>query len=112
MAVFKPGIGARFAANVTIDTGGLTVTAGGISVVSGAISATGALNASHSLQSDYNGSYSLITQNTNATGPSGFYNVFPNAAPNDTTHLFTHSADSSATRCDVRSNGGIANFSA
>jgi hypothetical protein len=29
-AVFKPGMGARFAAAVTIDTGGLVVTAGGI----------------------------------------------------------------------------------
>jgi hypothetical protein len=38
--------------------------------------------------------------------------VFDAAAPNDTTRFFLNCADNAALRATIRSNGGLANFSA
>jgi hypothetical protein len=53
----------------------------------------------------------LRAQNTNAS-PSGFAIAYDNAAPNGTGNLFLSCGDTSATRMTVRSNGGIANYTA
>jgi len=54
----------------------------------------------------------LRLQNTSATTPAGIDVNYSGAAPNDTTNVFFQGRDTSAVRFNVRSNGGIANFSA
>ena len=43
--------------------------------------------------------------------PYGDIIQYPNASPNGTSSQFLYCADSSAKRMEIRSNGGIANFS-
>jgi hypothetical protein len=51
--------------------------------------------------------------NTAASGAVyGQYITFPNSSPNNTTSQFLYCSDSAALRCQIRSNGGLANFSA
>ena len=51
-------------------------------------------------------------ENTVSSTPYGLYLQYPNAAPNGTASEFIYCADSAAARMTVRSNGGIANYSA
>jgi len=53
----------------------------------------------------------VFTQSA-SSNPYGIAISFTGAAPNDTTRYFLQAADNSATRCVIRSNGGIANFTA
>jgi hypothetical protein len=55
---------------------------------------------------------SFVTLNQAASNPYGQFIGFTAAAPNDTTRYFLLCADNAATRAIIRSNGGIANFSA
>jgi hypothetical protein len=59
-------------------------------------------------------STSFITRlrNTSATTPAGLFVSYTAAAPNDTGNEFIRCDDNAATRMTVRSNGGIANYSA
>lgn len=50
--------------------------------------------------------------NSHAANPLGIEVQFSGSAPNDTTHLFYRAYDNAADRFAVRSNGGVANFSA
>ena len=54
----------------------------------------------------------LRLQNSSATTPAGIDVNYSAAAPNDTTNVFFQGRDTSAVRFNVRSNGGIANYSA
>jgi hypothetical protein len=54
----------------------------------------------------------LRIQNSSATTPAGIDVNYSAAAPNDTTNVFFQGRDTSAVRFNVRSNGGIANYSA
>jgi hypothetical protein len=67
-----------------------------------------AVRATHALS----GSYTFVAEGSHATNPNGLNVVYSVAAPNGTGNLFISCDDSSATRFTVRSNGGIANFSA
>lgn len=51
-------------------------------------------------------------RHTDATNPQGLQVNYSAGAPNDTGHLFYHGVDSVGTKFQVRSDGGIANFSA
>lgn len=51
-------------------------------------------------------------RHTHASTPVGIYINYSAAAPNDAGHEFILCVDSSATRATIRSNGGLANFSA
>jgi hypothetical protein len=65
----------------------------------------------HVLQSASTTLFAAGTVNTSAT-PRGHYIQFSSAAPNGTGNEFIFAGDTSSTRFAVRSNGGIANFSA
>jgi len=55
--------------------------------------------------------YGLAVVNGTSGNPYGLQISYPNKAPNVVNELFINCVDSSATRMQVRSNGGIANFS-
>lgn len=55
---------------------------------------------------------SFCIVNSHASNPNGLLNKYTGAAPNDATHEFVYCSDSSALRASLRSNGGLANFSA
>jgi hypothetical protein len=76
-------------------------------------STTGAYagGSSHEFRTGIDGNYSVTVTNT-ASSPFGFYVGYTAAAPNNTTNRFIDCEDSSALRFQVRSNGGIANYSA
>jgi hypothetical protein len=50
--------------------------------------------------------------NSNASAPNGAYIDFSAASPNNATQYFLYCEDSTAQRATIRSNGGIANYSA
>jgi hypothetical protein len=54
----------------------------------------------------------LRLNNASSTNPYGVNVVFDAAAPNDTTRFFLNCADNAALRATIRSNGGLANYSA
>jgi len=85
------------------------ITAGGLFKAS----TTGAYagGSSHEFRTGIDGNYALTVTNT-ASSPFGFYVGYTAAAPNNTTNRFIDCEDSSALRFQVRSNGGIANYSA
>ena len=57
--------------------------------------------------------YVLYCTNTKATGNIFGYQIyFPGQSPNNTTSTFFHAEDSTALRAEIRSNGGLANYSA
>lgn len=56
--------------------------------------------------------YIQRVNNSHASDPYGFRMTFSAAAPNNTSNIFAEYVDSSATRAQIRSNGGLANFSA
>jgi hypothetical protein len=66
----------------------------------------------HILQSSGASKLTLSVTNANATTPYGQKINFSAAAPNDATYYFLTCADTSATRATIRSNGGLANYSA
>ncbi len=65
----------------------------------------------HDFSSNASNDLILRLRNTTSTNPYGLRILFDNAAPNDTTRYFIQCNDSSNTRFEVKSNGGIANFS-
>jgi hypothetical protein len=67
---------------------------------------------SHILSKNASSGYVAGIDNSGSTTPFGMYINFSAAAPNDTSRLFFSCADTSAARAQIRSNGGIANFSA
>ena len=59
------------------------------------------------------GAYLSTLANTLTSGaPSGLQIYYPSLSPNGTTSQFISCADSTTTRFDVRSNGGISNYQA
>jgi hypothetical protein len=58
------------------------------------------------------GSQVLVLRNTNASAPYGLVNEYTGAAPNGVSSQFIYCNDTGGLRMEVRSNGGIANYSA
>jgi hypothetical protein len=67
---------------------------------------------SHTMRTAATGVYCLAAEHTHASNPLGQSILYTAAAPNDTTHLFLDCGDTGAQRAAIRSNGGLANFSA
>lgn len=77
------------------------------------VSNVGAYNNStqeHEIQSSLANRVGQVT-NTNAN-PTGLLFYYPNVSPNGTGNRFWYCEDSTAIRAELRSNGGLANFSA
>jgi hypothetical protein len=118
--------GAAAAFNLVGDGVDLQLTATGAKIISfnangserARISSAGNLlvgttsGTSHILSKNASSGYVAGVDNSASTTPFGMYVNFSAAAPNDTSRLFLSCADTSATRATIRSNGGIANFSA
>lgn len=66
----------------------------------------------HAMKTGISGNYVLRLDHSHATAPQGQQVFYSGGAPNDTSHLFIDCIDTGADRMQVRSNGGIANFSA
>jgi len=69
-------------------------------------------NAYHELVGDANNELVARITNTNSSSPYGVNIVFQNVSPNNATNYLLNCADSTATRATIRSNGGLANYSA
>jgi hypothetical protein len=54
--------------------------------------------------------YGLAIDNAHASTPYGIFVDYSAASPNGTANFFMYGLDSAATRVELRSNGGIANF--
>jgi hypothetical protein len=61
---------------------------------------------------DQPGNYVSVFTNSSSTGPVGIEVLYSAASPNNTSSQFFNCRDSSITRAEIRSNGGLANFSA
>jgi hypothetical protein len=68
---------------------------------------TNAVN--HAIVNDSNDNWTLALNNT-AASPFGLVIEYTTATPNSTGNTFLECVDSTATRCSLRSNGGIANY--
>jgi len=66
----------------------------------------------HRFDKNLNGDWCLNARNSGNSTPYGFYVQYPNASPNGSSNEFIYCADSTALRASIRSNGGIANYSA
>jgi hypothetical protein len=75
------------------------------------VGTTSSANA-HILETGGSGIYSTQFISSTASSPYGSNIYFSGAAPNGTSNQFLYCNDSSALRMEVRSNGGIANYSA
>lgn len=64
----------------------------------------------HELRTSSAGNFYVV--NTNASNANGVYVQYSAYSPNGTSNTFLYCEDSTALRMSVRSNGGIANFSA
>jgi hypothetical protein len=96
---------------ITNNTERARITAGGYFKASNDgtyISSTGAYHEMRQNADDYTAYFS----NTNASGPYGLYQRFTAASPNGTLNWFLICEDSTAIRAQIRSNGGLANYSA
>ena len=56
--------------------------------------------------------YVVDVKNTSASNPYGIYVNYSAATPNNALSMFLNGVDSTATRFELRSNGGLANYSA
>lgn len=97
-----------FASDYTIThTADLLTFNGAVSMGSASVTAGKVLTVASPLAD-----YACLFQSTHGTTPFGMQINFPNAAPNGTGNQFWLCNDSGATRAELRSNGGLANFSA
>jgi hypothetical protein len=65
----------------------------------------------HELRSNA-GAITVTVSNTNASTPNGMFIYFSGATPNNTSQYFLYCQDSTTLRAEIRSNGGLANYSA
>ena len=86
------------------------ITAGGYFKASNDGTYVGSTSNYHEFRST-NNTYAVYISNTNAS-PLGTVIEYNNASPNGTGNQFLYCGDSTALRAEIRSNGGIANYSA
>jgi hypothetical protein len=65
----------------------------------------------HELKSNA-GAITVTVMNTSASTPNGMFIYFSGATPNNTSQYFLYCQDSTTLRAEIRSNGGLANYSA
>jgi creatinine amidohydrolase/Fe(II)-dependent formamide hydrolase-like protein len=95
----------------TSDTERLRITNGGYTKISNSGSYEYPSAAIHEIRQTA-ADWTLYATNPNASSPNGFYISYPAASPNGTANHFLIGADSTATRFQLRSNGGLANYQA
>ena len=113
-----------FAAGMSSTTGAFSSTlAAGNTTITGTLSATGvttlariaataAAGSQHTLSAAYTDDVALIITNTQASNPYGMNVSFSAADPNDATRWFFRCIGNGTERATIRSNGGLANYSA
>lgn len=74
--------------------------------------ASPAANTSHNFVNSVSGTWAVRVANSHASNPFGETIVFSGAAPNGVGNQFLTCQDTGATRVELRSNGGLANYSA
>jgi hypothetical protein len=97
--------------NGTVWTGYVVATSDGFLKASNSGTFDGSTSY-HEWRTNSSGQFIGVISSSHASNPLGIYLKYPSAAPNDTSHQFWQAVDSGATRAEVRSNGGLANFSA
>jgi len=95
----------------TASTERARITSGGYFKASNTGTYTGSTGAYHEFNSNFS-DYVVWTKNSVASGPFGIRVQYSAATPNGTGNEFLVCDDSTAVRMTVRSNGGIANYSA
>jgi len=73
---------------------------------------TNSVGTYHEIRSDVGGSDAFNVTHSDATDPYGMGIYLTSAAPNNTANYFLYCTDSVGQRATIRSNGGLANFSA
>ena len=64
------------------------------------------------VRSDADSTYAQTITHNDGDNPRGLYIHFNNSAPNGTGDQFLYLGDTAGLKCEVRSNGGLANYSA
>jgi len=95
----------------TANTERARITSGGYFKASNNGTYNNATGSFHEWKSDFQ-DWTGVVQNTNATSPNGILVIYTGATPNNTSNFFLRGDDSTATRVEIRSNGGLANYSA
>jgi hypothetical protein len=88
------------------------ITSGGYFKASNAGTYQGSTGTYHELRSSTIDNEVVFVSHTHATNPLGITVKFTAASPNGAGNSFVYCADSTAVRADIRSNGGLANYSA
>jgi hypothetical protein len=96
----------------TNDTERARITSGGYFKASNTGTYQDSAASYHELRSSTNDSEILYASHTSASVPIGISLKYTAASPNGTGSSFLYCSDSTATRADIRSNGGIANYQA
>jgi hypothetical protein len=96
----------------TNNTERARITSGGYLKVQADTSYQSATSSYNEISNSAANEYSLWIRQTNSTTPFGTYIQYPNGSPNGTGNNFILCIDSTETRATIRSNGGLANFSA
>jgi hypothetical protein len=73
---------------------------------------TGIDSNSHGIRQTLTGEWIFDTVNANASSPYGISILYNSASPNGTSNAFLNCEDTTTSRLVIRSNGGIANYSA
>ena len=102
---------ARDMAFGTNNTERMRITSGGFTKISNDGTYVGAASSYHEIKTTQSNQNIIYFSNTSAS-PYGPYITFTGAVPNNGTNYFLSCVDTSATRVELRSNGGIANYSA
>jgi hypothetical protein len=90
----------------------MRITYAGWSKISNSGTYLGVASPYHEIASNQNNNAAVVVTNSNNTYPYGVYMLFTGTSPNDSTRWFYNGEDTTATRFVVRSNGGIANYTA
>jgi hypothetical protein len=101
-----------FYAGSNLATERMRITSAGWSKISNSGTYLGVASPYHEIQSNQNNNAAVVVSNSNVTYPYGVYMLFTGTSPNDSTRWFYNAEDTTATRFLVRSNGGIANYTA
>lgn len=103
-----------------VSSGGISLGGGSGNNVFARISSVGHLdlgnssvtNTFHAIRNNAGSEWNSYFYNYSSSGPYGLAINYPNATPNNSVSYFFYASDSSAIRFAVRSDGGIANYSA
>jgi len=90
----------------------MRITSGGFTKMSNDGTYVSSTGTYHEIKTTLANNNAVYITNTSSTNPYGPYIGFTSASPNNNTLYFLSCGDSTATRFEARSNGGLANYSA